>query len=115
MLRKKTATSCNKHPEVQPVCYCKKCKIYMCDACKSAHTDDTHSVIPIESLMSFDLLNGYCPDHPDYHMDLMCNDCNGTYYKNTFTVIIAIYLLLKNFIVLSVREAESTKDIIHLL
>ena len=113
MLRKKAATSCKNHSESKAVCYCKECKRHMCEKCKDAHEnffngDDNHSVIPIESLTSFDLLNGYCPDHPDHHMDLMCNDCNGT--KNLQQLIVIYLLLLKNFAVPSVREMANTKD-----
>ena len=114
MLRKKAATACKKHPESKATCYCKECKIYMCEACKSTHTDDKdHNIIPIDSLTSFDLLNGCCLDHPDHHMDLMCNDCNGT--KNLQQLIVIYLLLLKNFAVLFAREVTNTKDITQCL
>ena len=77
---KKTAiTTCNNHQETKAVWYCKQCKIYMCDGCKTAHDSlfKNHNVISIASLTSFDLYDGKCAEH-GRELDFICNDCNGT-------------------------------------
>ena len=95
MLKKKAATSCKKHSETEAVWYCKKCKRYMCEKCKTAHDDfhgdDNHNVVPAASLASFDLLSGKCAEH-DRDLDFICNDCEGTSLVNCF-IYLYFYIL----------------------
>ena len=79
---KKTAiTTCKKHSGTEAVWYCKGCKRYMCDACKTAHDgffdgDESHNVVSVASLTPFDLFDGKCAEH-GRELDFICNDCNG--------------------------------------
>ena len=73
--------TCKKHSETEAVWYCKECKRYMCEKCKTAHDDffdgdDNHNVVPVASLTSFDLFSGKCAEH-NRDLDFICNDCEG--------------------------------------
>ena len=101
---KKTVTKCKNCPEAEAGWHCKKCKMYMCETCKTKHDDlfasENHSVISVASLTPFDLFDGKCAEHSEYPLDLICNDCKG--------ILLLLYILL---IIIIIRFIDVVKEL----
>ena len=122
MLKKKFKKTvimpCKNHPEAEAEWYCKGCRMYMCQTCKTAHdtlfgSNENHSVISVASLTPFDLFDGKCVEH-NRDLDFICNGCNSNH--STYSIIIIIIyvlffiLILKNFAALCARKLGNIKN-----
>lgn len=97
MIKATNTKHCSKHTNADASSYCKECKRYMCTECKGFHDnlfgkDHESSIVPSENVINFCSHNDRCKLHPEYHLDMICNDCDCilNYYKHFFLNVIII-------------------------
>ena len=71
--------SLEEEKEIDAICYCQECNIYMCNKCENAHSKlfkDKHHVYKLDKDFN-DLFTGFCKeDNHNEKLEYYCNDHN---------------------------------------
>ena len=78
MENKSEKCSSKKHEEINAICYCQECKIYMCNKCENFHSElfQNHHQYKLEKDMNV-IFTGFCKekDHFD-KLEFFCKNHN---------------------------------------